>query len=76
MTKTKLPCPRCKAIGLEVTDHIYCAACKRHFKLPVIPRSTEVEQKVAEITFDFGGEPDTRDIVVKDRVSTMGDEWI
>ena len=76
MTKTTLPCPRCKKIGLEITDHIYCPSCKRRFKLPVLPRELIIDRKVAELSFDFGdGTEDTTDIVIQERVSMFGDEW-
>ena len=75
MTKTSLPCPKCQYKWLEVTDHIYCPGCKRRFKLPVLPREVEIEQKVGSISFDFGdGTEDVRDITVKRNISTMGDE--
>lgn len=75
-TKTVTYKPRCHAPGLEITDHIYCPACKRRFRLPVLPREITVERKVAELSFDYGdGTEDVADITVQDKYSVFGDKY-
>jgi len=75
---TKFPCPRCGEGALIVeVDHIRCSSCDRRFKLPVLPREIEVDQKVASLTFDFGdGTEDTRDIIVKRRINLVSEEHV